>query len=238
MKVAVVTGASKGLGSEIVMELANAGYSTVVHYRSSRSDAEKIVSKIKKRGGDSIALPCDLTNEEKVSKMFDEVNSNLGRIDLLVNNVGNFLFKKFSDTSNFEFRDIVESNIYATLYCCRAALSYMRKQKSGYIINIGSVGAERFTLREKSVPYFLAKNAVYILTKTMAWEEAPNGIHINMISPSSMKTDIFEKKDFPMKREARYKDVISVLKFLTSPDAYYINGANIEVSGGFIPGMK
>jgi 3-oxoacyl-[acyl-carrier protein] reductase len=118
------------------------------------------------------------------------------------------------------------------------ALVAMRKQKSGHIINIGSVGADRFTLRENSVPYFLAKNGVYILTKAMAWEEAGSGIHINMISPASMKTDIFSKNDFPMGRETKYEDVCGAVKFLLSKGAYYINGVNLEVAGAFVPGMR
>ncbi len=113
----------------------------------------------------------------------------------------------------------------------------MRKQKSGHIINIGAVGAERLIIRENSMPYFLGKTGIYVLTKTMAWEEAKNGVHINMVSPASMALDIFDNSDFPMGREAQYADVMKAIAFLTSDSAYYINGANIEVSGGFVPGM-
>ena len=113
----------------------------------------------------------------------------------------------------------------------------MRKQKSGHIINIGAVGANKIQVLEKSTPYYMAKTALYSLTKIMAWEEAKYGIHINMVSPASVETDIFKAADFPMGRSANYEDVVKVLRFLTGDDAYYINGANIEVAGGFIPGM-
>ena len=108
----------------------------------------------------------------------------------------------------------------------------------GHIINIGCVGCDSVTVREKSVPYFMAKSGVYYLTKTFALEEAPNGIHVNLISPASLETDIFKPDDFPMGRSATYNDVIRALLFLISEDAWYINGANIEVAGGFIPGIK
>src|SRR3990167_3990736 len=206
-KVAVVTGSAKGLGKK------------------------------KKKSPRSITVSGDLTDEKQVKSMFDQISRVFGRVDLLVNNAGNFLYKEFSKTTNSEFRDVVESNIYSALFCSRAVLPKMRKQKSGHIINIGTVGADKIQILEKSTPYYMAKTALYSLTKIMAWEEAQNGIHVNMISPASLETDIFKAGDFPMGRSANYDDVVKVLKFLTGDDAYYINGANIEVAGGFIAGM-
>lgn len=235
-KVALVTGSAKGLGKSIALALAKDGFAVAIHCRRSAGDAKKLEGEIN-RISRSIIVSGDLTRESEVSGIFAKVDKEFGRLDVLVNNVGNFLYKKFEDTSNLEFRDVIESNVYSTLYSSREALKIMRRQKSGYIINIGSVGSERLTIRQKSVPYFLAKNAVYVLTKTMAWEEAKNGVHINMVSPASLKEDIFKKRDFPMGRAAKYNDVESAIRFLISPDAYYINGANIEVAGGFVPGM-
>lgn len=237
LKVAVVTGAAKGLGGFLAKRLAGCGYTVVVHYRSNRGEAEKVLEEVKLKSIDSFVTCADLTHEDEVSLMFKQIVNKLGHIDLLVNNVGNFLFKPFGKTSNSEFRDILESNIYSTLFCSREALKIMRKQKNGHVVNIGAVGAERLIIRENSTVYFLAKTGIYILTKTMAWEEAKNGVHINMISPASMDVDIFDKSDFPMDRETKYEDVYRALAFLTSRDAYYINGANIEVSGAFVPGM-
>lgn len=237
-KVAVVTGSAKGLGAAMALALADHNFTLVVHYNKSRQAADRILTQIKKKATDSIIVCGDLRNENDVEKIFGEIFARLGRVDLLVNNVGNFVYKDFAKTSNREFRDLIESNIYSTLFASRAALPYMRKQKEGHIINIGAVGAERINLLEKSTPYFLAKTAVFALTKIMAHEEAHSGIHINMISPGSLETDIFKSKEFPMGRAASFDDVIKALLFLISGDAYYINGANIEVAGGFIPGMR
>lgn len=236
-KVAVVTGAAKGLGKAIVLELCNRGYTAVVHYNKSREEALKLLGLVKKKSPRSITVSADLKDEKQVKSMFAEVFRNFKRVDLLVNNVGNFLYKNFSATSNEEFRDIIESNLYSTLFCSRAVLPVMRKQRAGQIINIGAVGAERTQLYEKSTPYFLAKHGVYILTKAMAHEEAKYGIRINMISPASLETDIFGPGDFPMGRSASYDDAIKTLLFLISSEANYINGANIEVAGGFIAGF-
>lgn len=236
-KVAVVTGSAKGLGAACALALADHGFTLVVHYRRSRDKAQKILTQVQKKASGSIAVQGDLTNQRGVQKMFEETFAKFGRVDLLVNNVGNFVYKSFGQTSNEEFKDIIESNIYSTIFASRAVLPYMRKQKKGHIINVGAVGAERIQILEKSTPYFLVKTGVYSLTKIMAYEEARNGIHINMISPGSLETDIFKSKEFPMGRPTSFDDVIKALLFLISDDAYYINGANIEVAGGFIPGM-
>ena len=237
MKLAVVTGSARGLGRAIALALSLEGYTVVVHYNKSRNLAQSTLDAIQKNSPDSISLSADLRNAKNVDLMFGQIFEKFPRVDLLVNNVGNFLYKNFDDTTIDEFKDIVESNVYATFFCSRAVLPSMRKSKSGYIINIGTVGIDSLTVREKSTPYFMAKNALYFLTKAMAWEEARNGIHVNMISPASLTTDIFKPSDFPMGRSATYDDVTRVLRFLISSQAYYINGANIEVAGGFIPGM-
>ena len=236
--VAVVTGAAKGLGKAIAFFLTREGYVIAVHFKKSKAEAEAVISKIKKKSPKSILISGDLTDEKQVETMFNQIHNKLGQVDLLVNNVGNFLYKEFSKTTNSEFKDVIESNIYSALFCSRAVLPKMRKQKSGYIINIGAAGADKIQILEKSTPYYMAKAALYSLTKIMAWEEAKYGIHINMVSPASLETDIFGASDFQMARSANYQDVIKVLRFLTSADAYYINGANIEVAGAFIPGMN
>ncbi len=238
MKVAIVTGSAKGLGADIARALAKDGYTLVIHYLHSASDAKKILLEIQEVSQKSIMIKADVASEADVSKMVDEIKTKLGRVDLLVNNVGNFLYKKFGETTNAEFRGMIESNIYSTLYVSRAVLPLMRKQKSGLIVNIGVVGCERLVIRENSTPYFLGKTGVYVLTKVMAADEAGLGIRINMISPASMKADIFGEKDFPSGRPATHVDVTRVLMFLISPENSYINGANIEVAGGFVPGLK
>lgn len=237
MKVAVVTGSAKGLGADICWALVKDGFTPVVHYHKSKEDAEELVEELKKGAPESFAISADMTNEEEVFDMFKTIREEVGSVDLLVNNVGNFIFKPFSKTTNAEFRDMIESNIYSTLYATRAVLPMMREQKSGNVINIGAVGAERLIIRESSAPYFLGKTGIYVLTKVFAHEEARNGIRVNMVSPASLSADIFEAEDFPTGRPASNEDVIKAIKFLISEDNSYINGANVEVAGGFVPGM-
>lgn len=236
-RVAVVTGAGKGLGRAFAIALAKWGYTVVVHYNFSEKEAGEVLAEIKQKSPESISIKSDLTHENEVEIMFGTISKKFGRVDLLVNNVGNFAYGEFSKTTNVQFRDIIESNLYSTLYCSRAVLTLMKKQRYGVIINIGCVGAERITITQKSTPYFIAKTSLYMLTKIMANEDAGGGVRVNMISPASMASDIFKLSDFPMGRSANYDDVVKALRFLISDDAYYINGANIEVAGAFIPGL-
>src|SRR3990167_9914935 len=152
-KVAVVTGSAKGLGRAIALALVDEGYTLVIHYRKSKKEAKEVLAQVKKNSPQSILVCADLSVEAKVTKMFAEIFAKLKRVDLLVNNVGSFLYKKFSMMTTFEFRDLIESNIYSTFFCSRAVLAYMRKVKSGHIINIGVVGADRLSLLTKSAPY-------------------------------------------------------------------------------------
>ena len=235
-KVAVVTGAAKGLGRDISLYFAKEGYEVVAHYNKSKIEAESLLKKLKEHSPASSIIQADLKSEKEAEQMFKKIYQKYKFVDVLVNNVGNFLYKKLETTTTKEFKDVLESNVYCTLFCSRQVLPFMRKKRGGHIINIGAAGADRFILRENVIPYFMAKNGVYLLTKAMAREEGRYGIHINMVSPASMKTDIFKGKDFPMGREVKYADVVGAIGFLLSKRAYYINGANIEVSGGFIPG--
>lgn len=238
MMVAIVTGSAKGLGREIALALADWGYMPIVHFNKSRDEAELVVSEVEKKGFKTKAYQANLLDEKDVEIMVKGIIDDFGKVDLLINNVGNFLYKEFNKTTNAEFRDMIESNIYPTLYFSRAVLRSMRKQKNGQIINIGAVGADRIVIRAKSTPYFIGKTGAFILTKLMAWEEAKHNIRINMVSPASLVEDIFKANDFPMGRSAKPKDVISAIKFLISPENSYINGANIEVAGATVPGIE
>ncbi len=241
-KVAVITGSNRGLGRAVAIELAKQGATVVINYRNNKREAEETLKQIRAQSPkpnpqSPLLIKADVTKEKEVQKMFSEVLKKFGRIDILMNNVGNFCFCKFSELSNADFKDVIESNIYGTLFCSRAALEIMRKQKSGNIINVGCASCDRITIREKTTPYYLAKTGVYMLTKVMAMEEAKNGIRINMVSPGILETSITKEK-VPMGRDATFQDIINAILFLLDEKSSYLNGANIEVAGGWVPGSK
>ena len=234
-KVALITGSNRGLGRAVALELAKRGAIVVLNYRKSKKVAQNTLKEVRKFSPKSILIKADATKEKEVKIMFSQVFRRFKRINILMNNVGNFCFCRFSELSNTQFRDVLEINIYGTLFCSRAALERMRKQKTGHIINVGCASCDRIVIREKTTPYYLAKTGVYMLTKVMAAEEAKHGIRINMVSPGILERSVTKEK-VPAGRETTFQDIINAILFLLDSNSSYINGANIEVAGGWVPG--
>lgn len=234
-KVAFISGSAKGLGAEIAKGFAKEGARVIVHYRSSKAAAEKTLAEIKKSSPDSFLVSADVTREDEVKDMFDAIYRKVDSVDILINTIGDFIYKPLTETTFGEFRDVLESNLSATFLCSQAVLPKMRQKKSGWIINFGSVGCERILLRPNTTPYYIAKTGVYMLTKMFAHAEAKHGIRINMISPGALPTSVVKPEHFPAGRGTSFNDIIDAIFFLLSDKAAYIIGANIEVAGGWTP---
>ena len=235
-KVALVTGSSKGIGKSIALALAKEGATVIVHYQTSEKEAEETLSAIKNYSKNSFLVKANLRNEEDVKKMADEIFKKLGKVDILVNNVGNFIYKPITETSSEDFKDVIESNLMSTFYCCKYFLPKMRENKFGRIIDFGCAGCDRIVIRENTTPYYMAKTAVYMLTKALAAAEAKNGINLNVISPGITEFSKV-KLEVPKGRVADTDDIVNAVMFLLSEKSDYITGANIEVSGGWVPGF-
>ncbi|MBM2826212.1 MAG: short-chain dehydrogenase/reductase [Dehalococcoidia bacterium] len=230
-KVALVTGSAKGLGAAMAIALASHGAKVAVHYRTSKKEAEETVQAIEKYVEGPLLVQGDVTDEKDAQRLIATVTETFGRLDILVNNVGNFLFKPMEETESWEFRDVIESNLYSVFYMTKAGLPIMREQRYGRIISFGNVGAEKLPIRPNTTPYFIAKAGVLTLTKILAQEEAKWGITINAISPGILETSQVTLP-VPIGRAAAFSDIINALLFLLKEESSYITGANIEVSGG------
>jgi len=246
-KVALVTGSSRGIGKTIALKLAEAGASLVINYKSNSRAADEVVESIKKmienpaKGGErkAISIQCDVSNFADVEEMVKKVMSEFGRIDILVNNVGPFLYKSIYDTTIGEWHQIINSNLNSTFYCCKAVIPIMRKQKSGNIVNIGAPNAERTQGYLRNCPYAVAKTGVVVFSKSLAKEEAKNGIRVNVINPGFIQTDEYTedmKKDMPKQvptgRLGKPEDIANAVIFLVSDEANYITGSVLNVHGG------
>lgn len=234
-KIALVTGAAKNLGRAIAIDLAKQGAKVAIHYYSSKKEAEETLKLVNKysRG---ITVNGNMTKKRDVVSIYRNIDKNFGKIDILINLIGNFIYEPITTTSFEKFKDIIESNLYSTFLCCQKALPIMQKKKWGRIINFGCVGAESFTIREKTTPYYIAKTGVIMLTKVLAYEYAKYGITINSISPGILKTSV-AKPQTPSGKFAQFEDIINAVNFLLKEESAYINGANLEVSGGWRPGI-
>jgi NAD(P)-dependent dehydrogenase (short-subunit alcohol dehydrogenase family) len=239
-KTVLVTGSSQGLGKGLAVGLAATGANIVINYVHNNKAAQTTVENIKKINKNVISCPADVTGPKSVLTMFEKINSTFGPVDILINNVGDFLQKPLCDTSTENWDQIIQSNLYSVFYCCKAAVPAMKKKRWGRIINIGLVNANRNQAFKLVAPYAIAKSGVLTLSKSLAVEVARFGITVNVVSPGLMdngslstlkKTGLAKK--VPMKRLGDSDDLLAIAKFLLSEKAAYITGADIAVSGGW-----
>lgn len=233
-KVALVTGSPKRTGKAIALALAKNGADVVIHYNKSRKEAESVKKEIEALGRNSMIVEADLRNPKEAESMLKTVVKRFRKIDILINNVGNFIFKDINDYSAQEWDYLIDTTLNTTYYCCKFSIPYMRKQKFGRIINIADSLADKIQASPKLTPYMIGKTGVLILTQTLAVTEAKHNINVNAISPGVMENSIAKPADeIPKKRFATYDDIINAVLFLLDKKSDYITGANIKVSGGW-----
>lgn len=234
-KVALITGSARNLGKSIALDLAKQGAKVVIHCQTSNQEAEKTLEEVKKHSA-GLIVKADLTKQNQVHSMFQNIEKSVGSVDVLINLVGNFIFQPITTTTFAKFKDVIESNLYSAFLCCQKALPHMQKKKWGRIINFGCAGADNLTIRKKTTPYYISKSGVIMLTKVLAYEYARYGITVNSISPGILETSVAKPKT-PTGKFAQFSDIINAVNFLLKKESSYINGANLEVSGGWRPGI-
>ena len=241
-KVALVTGASKGIGAGIAKTLAAEGASVVVNYSTSKEGADKIVAEIEAKGGKAVAVQGDFSKKEDIGKVFGEVKKNFGRLDTLVNNAGVYTFTPLESVTAEEYHRIFDLNVLGLLLASKEALKYFGPE-GGSIINIGSV-ASSLTPPNSSV-YTATKGAVDAITHVLAKELGPKKIRVNSINPGMVETEgvhaagfigsDFEKNavaQTPLGRIGQPQDIATVAAFLASDDSAWLTGELLKAGGG------
>lgn len=235
MNIACVTGSAQGIGKAIALDLAAQGYSIVLHYNTSQAEAESVYEQVGKHSPESLLVQADLASAEQITEMFTVIKERFGKIDVLVNTVGNFgSYSNLEAITPVEFDDVMDTNVRATQLCIQAAVPLLRKSQQGRVVNFGCASAEHALARKYTAPYYIAKSGVITLTKSWAEHLATDGITVNAISPGIVENSSITQ-DVPMGRPASFADITGAVRYLVSPEANYISGANIEVSGGWIP---
>jgi 3-oxoacyl-[acyl-carrier protein] reductase len=242
-KVALVTGASKGIGAGIARELAGRGAAVAVNYSGSKAAADKLVADIRAAGGKAVALQADLSNTESVGPFVEKVARELGPIDILVNNAGVYEFSPIEAVTPEHFHKQFNLNVLGLLLTTQAALKHFNP-KGGSIINIGSV-VGRMSFPNASV-YSATKGAVDSVTVSLSKELGPRGIRVNALNPGMIITEGVEALgiaggDFeaqavagtPLGRVGKPQDVATTAAFLASDDAGWISGQTIYAAGGY-----
>jgi 3-oxoacyl-[acyl-carrier protein] reductase len=241
-KVAVVTGASKGIGAGIARGLGAEGAAVVVNYASDRDGASRVVANIKDMGGKATAVQADVSKSADVKRLFDETNKAFGRLDVLVNNAGVYKFAALDEITEDEFHRQFNTNVLGLLLATREAARHFGPD-GGSVINIGS------TATRMSVPttatYTATKGAVDSITGVLAKELAPRKIRVNSINPGGVETEgthalgiigsDFEKEitaQTPLGRIGQPGDIAPIAVFLASPDSGWLTGEILLASGG------
>lgn len=240
MKVAIVTGASRGIGRACALRLAADGMTVVVNYSHSEAAAAEVVDKIRAAGGDALAVRADVSNPAEVKEMFKTVWKTYGQIDVLVNNAGIVRDEYLLMLTEENLDACLDLNIKGYLYCAQQAVLKMFRKKSGIIINMSSVSS-KMALAGQTV-YSATKGAVNSMTQTMAKELAPYGIRVNAVAPGFIATEMIDAlpedkraqylTEVPLGRFGTVEDVAAVVSMLASDGAAYMTGQTLVLDGG------
>ncbi|WP_255151920.1 SDR family NAD(P)-dependent oxidoreductase [Halorarius halobius] len=234
-RVALVTGSAKGLGRAFALALADCGADVCVHYNTSDDAAAETADDAREKGVAAMAASADVTDPADVDGLFDRVESRLGGVDVLVNNVGNFAPTHWEDIEWSRWQTVVETNYYGTVLCAKRALPGMRDREWGRVVNVGYASAEKGLVSPKNFPYFAAKNSVLMFTRMLAADTQDDGVTVNAVSPYVVESSDEFPEEAPRGRWARYEDVVAPLLFFCSEEAAYVSGENVEVDGGWLP---
>jgi 3-oxoacyl-[acyl-carrier protein] reductase len=242
-KVAVITGASKGIGAGIAKGLADAGASVVVNYASSKEGADRVVAEIKNRGGKAVAIQGDVSKSEDIKRLFAETKKVFGKLDVLVNNAGVFQFEPLEAVTEAEFHRQFNTNVLGTILTTQEAAKYFGPN-GGSIINIGSVAGQN--PMPASVVYSATKSAIDQITRVLAMELGPRKIRVNSINPGGVETEGTHSagilgSDFEKQMVARTSlgrlgqpnDIAPIAVFLASSASQWVTGEVLAVSGGY-----
>ncbi len=240
-QVAIVTGASRGIGRAIALELAKHGATIIVNYASSSGAADNVVADISAAGGQAIALQADVSKAEQVDTLFSTVMDKFKRIDIIVNNAGITRDTLLLRMKPEDWQAVIDLNLTGVFLCTRAASKIMLKQRSGRIINIASVAGQMGNPGQAN--YSAAKAGVIGFTKTVAKELASRGITVNAVAPGFIATDMTSNlsntedilKYIPLGRYGQPEEIAGMVRFLAAdPAAAYITGQVFNVDGGMV----
>ena len=234
-KVAVVTGGARRLGRHLCLSLADRGYDVVVIYRASEDEAREVATDVAARGVRGRALKVDVASKVAVADAFANISATEGRVDLLVNNVGNYNPQDVTTLDPDVWDATLSTNLSGAYYCCYHALTHMLD--GGNIINIGMAGLEGIRANTRGADYYVSKTGLLVLTRALAAGYASRHIRVNMVSPGQLENSIDLpppneiSRWVPLGRSGTLDDIAQAMHYLL--DAAYVTGANIDVAGGY-----
>ena len=241
-KVAMITGATRGIGKQIALTLANEGYNIVLNYRTENDELKQLKNEIESKKVKCLTVQGDVTNFEDCKQMIESAIKEFGKIDVLVNNAGITKDMLLARMKEEDFKQVIDVNLVGTFNMTKNVISYMMKARNGRIINISSVVGIAGNAGQTN--YSASKAGIIGFTKSLAKEVASRNILVNAVAPGFIETNMTDvlkqevkdeiAKNIPLKRMGTPQDVANVVKFLASEDSSYITGQVIAVDGGMI----
>ena len=241
-KVAMITGATRGIGKQIALTLANEGYNIVLNYRTENDELKQLKNEIESKTVKCLTVQGDVTNFEDCKQMIESAIKEFGKIDVLVNNAGITKDMLLARMKEEDFKQVIDVNLVGTFNMTKNVISYMMKARNGRIINISSVVGIAGNAGQTN--YSASKAGIIGFTKSLAKEVASRNILVNAVAPGFIETNMTDvlkqevkdeiAKNIPLKRMGTPQDVANVVKFLASEDSSYITGQVISVDGGMI----
>lgn len=240
--VALITGASRGIGRAIALRLARDGYTVALNYRADEKAAESTAQILQALGADGMLCKADVADEAAVRAMVRAVEKRFGQIDLLVNNAGYAEQALFTDLSGEQWKRMMDVHVNGAFYTCSAVLPAMIRRKAGCIVNVASMWGQ--TGASCEVHYSTAKAALIGMTKALAKEVGPSGIRVNAVAPGAIETDMMAgfsdadkaaiAEDTPLCRLGKPEEVAAAVSFLASTDAAFVTGQVLSPNGGMV----
>lgn len=239
-RVALITGGAKGIGRGIALDLAAQHWKVAICYRTSEPDAQKTALAITERGGQALAIRCDVSDPVAAKNLVTQVEQKWGQIDVLINGAGPYHRINLFEETVEGWNEMFDGNLHPIFYLAKAVAPGMKARKSGRIINFSMANADQMISQPDVTAHYIAKAGVLILTRTLAKLLAPHGITVNAISPGFIDSGSAPPEELagmtkriPAGYIGTVDDTVAAVRYLLSEEARYVNGANIQISGAW-----